>query len=83
MLFSTPILDMAIVSNNHERGQDPGGEYSLISAVYVFAAPKGMVYGPFWWSENTLPILVWNRVWFSRNLRERTCTNVFIVFSSK
>ena len=40
MLFSTPILDMAIVSNNHERGQDPGG-YSLISAVYVFAAPKG------------------------------------------
>ena len=82
MLFSTPILDMAIVSNNHERGQDPGG-YSLISAVYVFAAPKGMVYGPFWWSENTLPILVWNRVWFSRNLWERTCTNVFIVFSSK
>ena len=48
MLFSTPILDMAIVSNNHERGQEPGG-YSLISAVYVFAAPKGMVYGPFWW----------------------------------
>ena len=64
MLFSTPILDMATVSNNHERGQDPGGGggYSLISAVYVFAAPKGMVYGLFWWSENTLPILVWNRV---------------------
>ena len=39
MLFSTPILDMAIVSNNHERGQDRGGggggEYSLISAVYA------------------------------------------------
>ena len=61
MLFSSPILDMASASNNHERGQDPGG-YSLISAVYVFAAPKGMVYGPFWLSENTLPILVWNRV---------------------
>ena len=29
-----------------------------------------MVYGPFWLSENTLPILVWNRAWFSRNLRE-------------
>ena len=54
-----------------------------MSAIYVFAAPKGMVYGPFGWSENTLPILVWNRVWFSRNLRERTCTNVFSVFNSK
>ena len=25
--------------------------------------PKGRVFGPFW-SENTLPILVWNWVWF-------------------
>ena len=32
-----------------------------------------MTFGPFW-SESgyvyTLPILVWNRVWFSRELRE-------------
>ena len=77
MLFSTPILDMAM------GGGGGGWGYSLISATYVFAAAKGIVYGPFWWSENTLPILVWNRVWFSRNLGERTCTNVFIVFNSK
>ena len=76
---------MASVSNNHKSGQDPGGGggYSRVSAIYVFAAPKGRVCGPFWWSENTLSILVWNRVWFSRNLRERTCTNVFIVFNER
>ena len=31
----------------------------------------------------TLPVLIWNRVWFLRKLRERTCANVFIVFNSK
>ena len=38
----------------------------------VCAAPKGMVFAPFW-SENgykLLPDLVWIRVWFSRELRE-------------
>ena len=38
------------------RGGTPLGMY----------CPKGRVLGPFW-SENTLPILVWNRVWFLRN----------------
>ena len=40
------------------------------------AAPSGGVFAPFE-SENTLPILVWNRVWLSRELRE--CMNEFIV----
>ena len=80
MLFSTPILDMVIVM---KAVRTQGAGYSLISAVYVFAVPKGMVYGPFWWSEDTLSIFVWNRVWFSRNLWECTCTNVFIVFTSR
>ena len=41
--------------------------------------PKGVVFTPFW-SENgfyALPIFVWNRVWFWRELRE--WMNVFIV----
>ena len=40
MLFSTSILDMAIVSNNHERGQDPGGVLSYISRIRIYR-PKG------------------------------------------
>ena len=41
--------------------------------------PKGKVFALLW-SENgyRLLIFVWNRVWFSRELRE--CTNVFFKF---
>ena len=45
MLFSTPILEMVLVSNNHERGQDPG-VLSYISHILI-CHPKGRVYGPF------------------------------------
>ena len=46
--------------------------YSLMQAITVCAAPKGRVFAPFWSEKRakTLPILVWNRVWFSRELRE-------------
>ena len=69
MLFSTPILDMAIVSNNHERGQDPGGGGGTL------------LYQPYTYLVRIFGGL--DRVWFSRNLRERTCTDVFIVSSSE
>ena len=38
----------------------------------VCAAPKGMVFSPFWFENGRklLPDLVWIRVWFSRELRE-------------
>ena len=62
-------------------GEGGRGRYSLICA-----APWGRVFAPFW-SENRytagipsippLPILLWNQVWFLRELRE--CMNVFIV----
>ena len=39
MLLSTPILDMVLVSNNHERGQDPG-LLSYISHILI-CHPKG------------------------------------------
>ena len=39
MLFSTPILDMVSVSNNHERGQDPG-LLSYVSHIGI-CRPKG------------------------------------------
>ena len=35
--------------------RNPGG-YSLIKAIWVCAAPKGRVFGPFWF-ENTLLML--------------------------
>ena len=71
MLFSSPIFRPVVsVSNNHERGQDAGG--TPLYKPYRYVLPKGLgIFGPFW-SENTLPILVWNRVWFLRELRERT-----------
>ena len=56
MLFYTLILRPGMGLDNHERGQEPGG-YSLIKAIWVCAAPKGRVFGPFWF-ENTLLILV-------------------------
>ena len=37
MLFSTPIIDMAIVSNNHERGQDRG---VLSYQPYTYLPPQ-------------------------------------------
>ena len=38
MLFSTPILDMVSVSNNHERGQDPGA--TLLYKPYTYLPPQ-------------------------------------------
>ena len=38
MLFSTPILDIMVsVSDNHERGQDPGG--TLLYKPYTYLPP--------------------------------------------
>ena len=50
-----------------------------MQAITVCAAPKGRVFAPFWSEKRakTLPILVWNRVLFSRELPE--CMNIFIV----
>ena len=62
----------------------PGEVLPYILAIYIYisvcarpgvcAAPKGSGFGPFW---SEMPILVWNRVWFSRELRE--CMNEDIV----
>ena len=44
MLFSTPILDLASVSNNHERGQDSGGGGggggTLLYKPYTYLPPQ-------------------------------------------
>ena len=42
MLFSTPILDMTLVSNNHKRGQDRGGGGggTLIYKPYTYLPPQ-------------------------------------------
>ena len=47
------------------KGVRTRGVLPYISHIGMYR-PKGRVFGPFW-SENTLPILVWNRVWFSRD----------------
>ena len=39
MLFSSPILDMVLVANKHERGQDPGGISYIIHIL--ICRPKG------------------------------------------
>ena len=39
MLFSTPILDMASVSNNHARGQARGGGGTLVYKSYTYLPP--------------------------------------------
>ena len=58
-------------------GSYPGG-YSPTKATIICAAPWGRLLSFLVWKGvNTLPILVWNRVWFSRELRE--CMKVFIV----
>ena len=66
-IFFKPISILAL---NHRTSRGGG-------------APKG---GGFcailvWKRVYTLPILVWNLVWFSRELRE--CMNIFIVYRKK
>ena len=61
-IFFNQFSNLVSVSNNHERGH--------VSHIGMYR-PKGRALGSFW-SKNTLPLLVWNRVWFSRELRERT-----------
>ena len=50
----------------------PVGVLPYISHIKVCAVPKGKVFVLFW-SENGYrlqPVLVWNRIWFSRKLGE-------------
>ena len=66
----------------------PGG-YSLVNKPYRYVPPHGVGggvgclrrFGLKTGVHIQLPILVWNRVWFSRELRE--CMNVFTVSMSK
>ena len=46
--------------------------------MWVRAAPTGRVFALFWSENGYTPILVWNRVWFSRELRE--CMKVQFTF---
>ena len=63
---------------NHERGQDLGG--TPLHKPYRYVPPQRVgLLGLVFWSENTLLILVWNQVWFSRKLQECTCMNIFII----
>ena len=43
-----------------ERGRRPRGEYSLIKAMYVCAAPKGRVFVPFWSESGCKLSLFWS-----------------------
>ena len=52
------------------KGARTWGVLPYISRIGMYCS-KGRVLGPFW-SENTLPILVWNRVWFFTELQELT-----------
>ena len=59
----------------------PGGVLPYLSHIGM-CPPSSRVFAPFFGLKfkkqvYTLAILVWNRVWFSRELRE--CMNVFIV----
>ena len=44
------------------KGVRTRGVLPYVSHIGMYR-PKGRVFGPFW-SENTLTMLVWNRVWF-------------------
>ena len=46
---------------------------------YVCAAPSGRVFAPFWSENGYTPILVWNRVWFLRELRPGVYERTVIV----
>ena len=49
-----------------------GGGGTTLYAICVCATPSWRVFATFWsenWRVYTLLILVWNRVWFSRELR--------------
>ena len=75
-VFLKPISILAL---NHRtfRGGTP------LYKPYRYVPPQRVgVFAPFW-SENgyTLCLLVWNLVWFSRELRE--CLNLFIVYRKK
>ena len=68
--FLHPFLDLVLVSNNHERGQDPG-VLPYISHIGMYG-PKGRVLGSFR-SENTLPIFK-----ISLKLASLTCPPIFM-----
>ena len=61
------------------KGWGGGGGDPLKKARKGYAAPGGKGFERFWSEKKarTLPISVWNRVWFSRELR--VCMKVFTV----
>ena len=71
-LHHEPDLDAIffMVSITIMKGVRTRGVLPYISHIGMYRS-KGRVFEPFW-SENTLPILIWNRVWFLTELRELT-----------
>ena len=53
-----------------------------VRLYYVCAAPSGRVFAPFWSENGYTPILVWNRVWFLRELRPGVYERIYL-FNSK
>ena len=69
-----------LTSGTPERGGGKGVFPNISQiGIFVYAAPEGKVFERFWSEKKarTLPISVWNRVWFSRELR--VCMKVFTV----
>ena len=68
--------DLCKIRNRQAQRQmkTPGGDTPLYKS-YRYVPPHYAIL--VWKRVYTLPILVWNRLWFSRELRE--CMNVFIV----
>ena len=55
-----------------ETEETPGGGGkggTPLYKLYRYLPPHRVGFFTPFWSENTLPILVWNPVWFSRELR--------------
>ena len=78
--LSFSLLLFAILVPGERRGGGGGGG-TLLYKTYKYVQPKGPVgflgLSGVTTGQYTLPILVWNRVWFSRELRKRI--NMFIV----
>ena len=73
-IFFNPISILAL---NHRTFRRGGGGGTPLYKPYRYVPPQRVgVFAPY-----TLSILVWNLVWFSRELRE--CLNLFIVYRKK
>ena len=64
-----PAIDCPWLMVGSNPGSGEGGELPYINHILQVCPPKGRVFTP-----QTFPILVWNRIQFSRELRE--CMNV-------